>query len=155
MKQLMCADARAMYCMGSIVSITITVYVVFVYVKGCVNFHEMPLLCCTPFLCFGMHLCIIILLKGNLPKPGNPYCGLTNNRPTDQLSAEELKYSCHSAQRCWRPTNNLLEVWQKLAIFGCRPFGAAVEALLMIVVYFQSSSSPIGFVFVAAAVSLA
>jgi hypothetical protein len=65
----------------------------------------------------------------------------TNNqrlRTTDQLTTEKLKYSCNRAQ--WRqcPTNNLLEVWQNLAPFSGRPIGAAVEALLMIVVNWQS-----------------
>ncbi len=41
-----------------------------------------------------------------------------------------------------------------MAIFGGRPIGAAVEAPLTIIVNRQSSSSPIGFVFVAAAVSV-
>jgi hypothetical protein len=48
-----------------------------------------------------------------------------------------------------------LEVWQNSAIFGGRPIGAAIEALLMIIVNRQLSSSQIGFVFVAAAVSVA
>ncbi len=41
-----------------------------------------------------------------------------------------------------------------MAIFGGRPVGTAVEVPLMIIVNRQSSSSPIGFVFVAAAVSV-
>jgi hypothetical protein len=45
-------------------------------------------------------------------------------------------------------------VWQNSAIFGGRPIGTAIEALLAIIVYQGSSSSPIGFVFVAAAVSV-
>ncbi len=63
-----------------------------------------------------------ILLEGNLPKPGN------------QLHTEELKYSRDRAWRHRHPTNNLLEVWQNFAIFGGRPIGAAVEAMLSIVV---------------------
>jgi hypothetical protein len=47
-----------------------------------------------------------------------------------------------------------LEVWQNSAIFGGRPIGAAIEMLLTIILNQQSSQSPIGFVFVAAAVSL-
>jgi hypothetical protein len=48
-----------------------------------------------------------------------------------------------------------LEVWQNSAIFGGRPIGAAVEALLTIIVNRRLSSLPIGFVFVATAVSVA
>jgi hypothetical protein len=48
-----------------------------------------------------------------------------------------------------------VEVWQNLAIFSGRPIGAAVEALLTIIVNQRSSSLPIGFVFVAAAVIVA
>jgi hypothetical protein len=48
-----------------------------------------------------------------------------------------------------------LEVWQNSAIFGGRPIGAAVEALLAIIVNQRLSSLPIDFVFVAAAVSVA
>jgi hypothetical protein len=77
------------------------------------------------------------------------------DQPTDQLVAEELKYSRNRAWRRQRPSNNLLEVWQNLAIFGGRPIGAAVEALLTIIVNRQSSLLPIGFVFLAAAVSVA
>jgi hypothetical protein len=93
----------------------------------------------------------LILLEGNLLKPGNPYC-----RPmTNRLVAEELKYSHNRARRRQRPSNNLLEVWQNSAIFGSRPIGAAVEALLTIIVNQQLSLLPIGFVFVAAPVSVA
>ncbi len=74
---------------------------------------------------------------------------------SDWLVAEELKYSRNRARRHWRPSNNLLGVWQKLAIFSGRPIGAAVEALLTIIVNQRLSSSPMGFVFVAAAVSVA
>jgi hypothetical protein len=55
---------------------------------------------------------------------------LWTDRLTNQLLAEELKYSHDRAQRRQRPTNNMLEVWQNLAIFGGRPIGAAVEVLL-------------------------
>jgi hypothetical protein len=48
-----------------------------------------------------------------------------------------------------------LEEWQNFAIFGGRLIGAAIEVLLTIIVNQQSSSSPIGFVFIAAAVSVA
>jgi hypothetical protein len=81
-----------------------------------------------------------ILLEENLPKPRNPYCGPTD-QPTNQLLAEKLKYSRDRARWHQCPTNNLLEVWQNLAIFGGRPIGAAVEALLTIVVSLQSSVS--------------
>jgi hypothetical protein len=81
-------------------------------------------------------------LEENLPKPGNPYCGLTNNQPTDRpinrLTAEELKYSRNRAGRHHCPTNNLLEVWQNLAPLCGRPIGAAVEALF----WRETSQSP-------------
>jgi hypothetical protein len=82
----------------------------------------------------------IILFKGNLPKPGNPYCGPTN-QPTNnqQLTAEELKYSRNRARQCQCPTNNLLKVWQNLAPFSGRLIGTAVEALLTKVLNRQSS----------------
>ncbi len=89
---------------------------------------------------------------GNLLKPGSFYFRPTIDcRPVE----EELKYSRNRARRHWRTSNDLLEVWQNSAIFGSRLIGAAVEALLMIIVNRQSSSSPIGFVFVAATVSVA
>ncbi len=50
------------------------------------------------------------------------------------------------------PTNNMLEVWQNSAPFGDRPIGAAVEALLTIVVNRRSSVSPIIVFFIAPAV---
>jgi hypothetical protein len=87
----------------------------------------------------------LIFLEGNLPKPGNPYCGPTeqrptnSQRPTNQLTAEELKYSRHRARQRLRPTNNLLEVWQNLAPFGGRPINAVVEALLTKAINQQSS----------------
>jgi hypothetical protein len=58
-----------------------------------------------------------------------------NDRPT----AEELNYI---SNRAWRHpcfTNNLLEVWQNLAIFGGRQIGTTIEALLTKVVNWQSS----------------
>jgi hypothetical protein len=55
----------------------------------------------------------VILLEGNLPKPGSPYCGPTDDQ---QLTAEELKYSRNKARRSRCPTNNLLEVWQNLEL---------------------------------------
>jgi hypothetical protein len=67
---------------------------------------------------------LIILLEGNLPKPGNPHCEPTNQQPT---TTEELKYSSDRARQHRRPTNNLMEVWQNLAPFGGRPFGGAIE----------------------------
>ncbi len=76
---------------------------------------------------------------------------MTDQQTTDRLTAEELKYSHNRARRRQRPTNNLLEVWQNSAPFSGRPIGAAVEALLTIVVNWRSVLSPIGFVFVAAA----
>jgi hypothetical protein len=51
-----------------------------------------------------------------------------------QLTAEELNYSGDRAWQHQRPTNNLLEVCKNLAIFGGRPIGTAVEALLTKVV---------------------
>jgi hypothetical protein len=56
------------------------------------------------------------------------------NKPVE----EELKYSWDRAW--WHPpaTKNLLEVWQKLAIFGGRPIGGAMEVLLTkVVIYGQ------------------
>ncbi len=57
----------------------------------------------------------------------------TDQPTNDQLTAEDLKYSRHSARRLRRATNNLLEV------FGGRSIGATVEALLTIVVNWQLS----------------
>jgi hypothetical protein len=71
------------------------------------------------------------------------------DRPTNQLLAEELKYSRDRAWRHQRPTNNLLEVWQNLAIFGSRPIGGTVEALLTKVVNQRLSVLPIVVFFVA------
>jgi hypothetical protein len=68
---------------------------------------------------------------------------------TNQLLAEKLKYSRNWARRHQCPTNNLLEVWQNLAIFGGRPIGGAVEALLTQVVNRQSSVSLIVVFFIA------
>jgi hypothetical protein len=48
-----------------------------------------------------------------------------------------------------------LKEWQNWAMIGGRLIGAAVEALLTIIVNHRSSLSTIGFVFVAAAVSIA
>jgi hypothetical protein len=67
----------------------------------------------------------------------------TNQPTTNQQVAEELKYSHNRAQRHQHPTNNLLEVWQNSAIFGGRPIGSAIEALLTKVVNHQSSVLPI------------
>jgi hypothetical protein len=47
------------------------------------------------------------------------------DQPTNQMLAEELKYSHDRARRHQRPTNNLLEMWQNSAIFGGRPIGSA------------------------------
>jgi hypothetical protein len=55
---------------------------------------------------------------------------MTNKR----LTAEELNYSGDRARWHQHPTNNLLEVWQNLALFGGRPIGGIVEALLTKVV---------------------
>ncbi len=84
---------------------------------------------------------LFIFLEGNLPKPGNPYCGPTNNQwpTTNQLTTEELKYSRHSAWQHQRPTNNMFKVWQNLSPFGGRPIGSAVEVLLTKVVNLRSS----------------
>jgi hypothetical protein len=48
-------------------------------------------------------------------------------------------HSRDRARQHQRPTNNLLEVWQNLAIFGGRSIGGIVEALLTKVVNRQSS----------------
>jgi hypothetical protein len=72
-------------------------------------------------------------LEGNLLKPGNPYCGPTD-QPTNQLLAEELKYSHDRAWQHPLPFNNLFEVRQNSAIFGSRSIGGAIEALLTKVV---------------------
>jgi hypothetical protein len=95
-------------------------------------------------------VCCFFLLEGNLPKPMNPYCGPTN-KPT---TAEELKYSQDRARQPLRPTNNLLEVWQNLAIFGGRLIRGTVEALLTKVVNWRLPVSPIVVVFVAPATPL-
>jgi hypothetical protein len=65
------------------------------------------------------------------------------NQPTDQLTAEESKYSHNRAQQRQHPTNNMFEVRQNLAIFGGRPIGIAIEALLTIVVNWLLSYLPI------------
>jgi hypothetical protein len=70
---------------------------------------------------------------GKSPKAREPILW-TDRRPTDQPLAEELKYSHDRALQHQRPTNNLLEVWQNLAIFGGRLIGSAVEVLLTKVV---------------------
>jgi hypothetical protein len=49
----------------------------------------------------------------------------------------------------------MFKVWQNLASFDGRTISGAVEALLTIVINWQLSQLPIGFVFVAVAVSLA
>jgi hypothetical protein len=64
-------------------------------------------------------------------------------QPTNQLLAEKFKYSRDRARWHQRPTNNLLEVWQNLAIFSGRPISSAVEALLTKVGNQQLSASPI------------
>jgi hypothetical protein len=75
----------------------------------------------------------------------------TNNQPTNQPTAEELKYNRDRAQRRQRPTKTTLEVWQNSAPFGGRPIGGAVEALLtkfinrrlsvlLIIVYFVAAT---------------
>jgi hypothetical protein len=65
----------------------------------------------------------------------------TTNKPL----VEDLKYSCNRARRHQRPTDNLLEVWQNLAIFGGSPIGGAIEALPTKDVNQRSSVSPIVF----------
>jgi hypothetical protein len=65
----------------------------------------------------------------------------TNDRPL----AEELKYSCTRAWQHQHPTNNLLEVWKNVAIFGGRWIGGAVEVLLIKVINRRSSVSPLLF----------
>jgi hypothetical protein len=75
---------------------------------------------------------------GGVPPKAQEPLFWTNQRPTtNQLTAEESKYSRTRAQRCGRPTNNLLEVWQNLSPFGGRPIGAAVEALLTKIINWQ------------------
>jgi hypothetical protein len=76
---------------------------------------------------------------------------MTNDQPTNWLTAEELKYSRHREWRCQCPTNNLLGVWQNLAPFGGRPINAAVEALFTKVFNWLLSLLPIVVFFVAAA----
>jgi hypothetical protein len=83
---------------------------------------------------------------GKSLKPGNPYCGLTDNQlmTNDQQStAEKLKYSRHRERRHWRPTNNMFEVWQNSAPLIGRLINGAVEALLMKIVNRQSKVLPI------------
>jgi hypothetical protein len=63
---------------------------------------------------------------------------MTNNQ---QPLTEELKYSHHSAQQHQCPTNNMVKVWQNLALFDGRPIGGAVEALLTKVITRQLSVS--------------
>ncbi len=84
-------------------------------------------------------IAVFILLEGNLPKPGNPYCGPTTDRPL----AQELKYSRNRAWWHWCPTNNLLEVWQNSAIFSGKSIGGAVKALSTKNVNRRSSVLPI------------
>jgi hypothetical protein len=74
---------------------------------------------------------------------------LTVDHPTNQLLAEESKYSQDRTQRCQRPTNNLLEVWQNSAIFSSRQIGSAIEVLLTKDFNRQSLVSPIVVFFVA------
>jgi hypothetical protein len=89
---------------------------------------------------FQYVLVALTLLEGNLLKPGNPYCGPTDQWPTNnQPPAEELKYSRDRARQRRYPTNNMLEVWQNSAFFGGRPISGAVEALLTKVVNQWSS----------------
>jgi hypothetical protein len=57
-----------------------------------------------------------------------------NDQPTNRPTTEELKYTHHRAQRLQHPTNNMVEVWQKLAPFGGTPTSGAVEVLLTKVV---------------------
>ncbi len=75
----------------------------------------------------------VIFFGGNLPKLGNPYCGLTNNQRTmtNQLTTEEFKFGNNRTRRCWHLTNKMMEVWQNLAPFSSRPIGATVEELLI------------------------
>ncbi len=55
---------------------------------------------------------------------------------TNPQTVEELKSSCNRAWQHPHATNNLLEVWQNSAVFGSRPIGGAIEALLtQVVVY--------------------
>ncbi len=69
----------------------------------------------------------------------------TNQQTTNRLTAEELKYSRNRGWQSRPPTNNMLEVWQNLAIFGGRPISSAVEALLTKVLNRRSSVSLIVF----------
>jgi hypothetical protein len=78
---------------------------------------------------------IIFILFGGKPPKAQQILLWTNQQPTNnQLTAEELKYSCHSAWRHQHPTYNMFKVWQNLAPFGGRQIGDAIEALLTKVV---------------------
>jgi hypothetical protein len=59
------------------------------------------------------------------------------DQPTNQPAAEELKYSHDRALWCQHLTKNMSEVWQNLAIFGRRPIGGTIEALLTKVINWQ------------------
>ncbi len=73
--------------------------------------------------------------RGKPPKAREPFLWMDQPTTNDQqLTAEELNYSGDRAWQHQRPTNNLLEVCKNLAIFGGRPIGTAVEALLTKVV---------------------
>jgi hypothetical protein len=84
---------------------------------------------------------LIIFLKGNSQSLGTLILDQLTNQLTYRLVAEESKYSRNRAWRRRCPSINLLEVCQNLAIFGSRPIGAAVEALLTIIVIRQLSLS--------------
>ncbi len=73
---------------------------------------------------------------------------------TNQLITEGLKYSRHSARRRQCPTNNMFKVWQNLANTGGRPISTAVEVLLTKIINWQLSVLLIVVFFVAAAVSI-
>jgi hypothetical protein len=89
----------------------------------------------------SLTLWLVILLEGNLLKPGDPYI-LWTKQPTtdDQATAEELNYSGDMAW--WHPHagKNLLEAGQYLAIFGGRPIGSIIWALLTKVVNHQCNT---------------
>jgi hypothetical protein len=58
------------------------------------------------------------------------------DRPTNnqRSTIEDLKYNRYKARWRQHTTNNKFELWQNLALFGGRPIGSAVEALLTKVV---------------------
>ncbi len=70
---------------------------------------------------------------------------LTNNRPTDRPTdrSQRNQNTDTIGHGGVDAPLTILEVWQNLAIFGGRPIGGAVEALLNKVINRKSSVSPI------------